>query len=574
MLKNWLKFKKLKKISRERLVKWYIILIVGILLSGALFYLQANLRQVGIDFTAEVLSEEIEIGKPFEVKLEVFNNTNSDMTDVNLHVEVQDGISILGRSGRAIEVFEIGDIRSQGTHTEVIEFVAMPTERDTRDIPISINYGIGSLKTVFEKRRTINVDVGEADLSLEVVAPETVVAGVPFEVSVLYENLGNEDFESVKLKMDFPNRFSLVSSLPKPSTDNIWELSLTRGESGKIVINGKVDLRQGEEFAIKASILDEFLEEDYALVESTASVLMDMPVLALDIELSNKGGEYHPGDTMEYELVFKNNSKEAMEDITVSAKFSGEMYNFETLDTEGAVWNPRTKVLEWNSELRPDLEVLNPGASGVLDFNIQLLDSYPIRKLNDKNFAVSVEASAKSKSTASAFLETKIAGETQINAFGLYRDAESFIVNSGPWPPEVDKATEFTVHWEITNYSTDLSNVEVRALLPFRAEFTGVVKGNSSYLPEHDGSTNEVVWRLDKVFATAGIVSDAPSAVFQIRINPPGDNLGTYAQILFEAKLTATDDWTGSEIEVVAPGITTLLPNDRTVSEGEGKVRQ
>ena len=58
-----------------------------------------------------------------------------------------------------------------------------------------------------------------------------------------------------------------------------------------------------------------------------------------------------------------------------------------------------------------------------------------------------------------ADLETKVAGLVKIESKAYFRDADSGIANSGPWPPKANQATQYTVHWRITNYATDISRV-------------------------------------------------------------------------------------------------------------------
>ena len=128
------------------------------------------------------------------------------------------------------------------------------------------------------------------------------------------------------------------------------------------------------------------------------------------------------------------------------------------------------------------------------------------------------------------------------------------------------------MHWKLTNYATDVRGVIVRAKLSQGVTFTGKVQSNVDGAPAYDASTREVVWRLDRVSATTGLLGTAPEAIFQVASVPDVSMRGKNVSLLGVTDLSATDDFTGIVIHSSAPEVTTALPDDATAA-GQGIVQ-
>ena len=147
-------------------------------------------------------------------------------------------------------------------------------------------------------------------------------------------------------------------------------------------------------------------------------------------------------------------------------------------------------------------------------------------------------------------------------------------MNSGNLPPQVGKATQYTVHWIITNYSTDISDVVVAAPLASGVSWTGQIKSNIDSVPLYDSQTNIVTWTIPRIVATKGVIGDPIEAIFQISATPNAAQLNQFEPLLGETNLSATDDFTDLAITSVAPALSTNLIYDPTVGQNGGRVTQ
>ena len=131
-----------------------------------------------------------------------------------------------------------------------------------------------------------------------------------------------------------------------------------------------------------------------------------------------------------------------------------------------ALFNSRDNTIIWNAASSPELRLIDPGVSGIIEFEIQLKPNYTIKKINDKNFVLKVDAEISSptvpyyvaaeKTIGLAFSEIKVGGAVSIESLVYFRDPSSNILNQGSLPPKVNKPINFTIHWVIKNFATDI----------------------------------------------------------------------------------------------------------------------
>jgi hypothetical protein len=122
--------------------------------------------------------------------------------------------------------------------------------------------------------------------------------------------------------------------------------------------------------------------------------------------------------------------------------------------------------------------------------------------------------------------------------------------------------TQFTVHWKVANYATDVQGVELSAFLKPGVTWTGNTQSNSGSAPTYNPRTQEVSWRIDRIPATKGVVSDPFEAIFQIEALPNLTMIGRALSLVGETRLKSFDEFTGAELFHVAPALTTQsLPN-------------
>jgi len=579
------------KKKSSKLNNFLLLSIFAVILAIGGFYLYGNSSVQGVSLDAEVPSS-VKIGEPFDVKVNFSNDSRSVLSHIRISLNLPTSVSLADGGVQRIVTKEIADMQVGGAYQEVFRVVAIPSASQIREFSVAANYSSGLLIADFETRKNISVNVEDMGLNLTVVSPEKILSGEEFEVTVAYNrndsgaenDIGTPD---MNLHLEYPPTFVQTYSDKKPvsSNGNVWALgSLKNGDKGKLVIRGRVDLPDETGFEIKAKLVSKFMGSDYAIVSGYSEGIISPSPLSLKVSLDGGHLAVRPGDTLNYVLTYKNNTEVGFQNVVLRAKLVGTMFDLPTLVGNNASFNNINNTLTWDPSLFNELTLLQPGVEGSVNFSIKTKSSYSIRKLNDKNFSLRVDARIESptvpylvsadKTMNSTTLTTKVAGQVSVKAIGYFRDAASGILNGGQFPPKVDASTDFTVHWVLTNFSTDVKEIEVRASLEDGVVFTDKIQSNITAVPEVNGESGEIVWKIDRLAATAGILSDAPEAIFQVKATPMPNKAGQYMPLISAVTVKAVDEFTGLQLTGSSDGVTTRLENDKTVAEGMGIVIQ
>jgi hypothetical protein len=141
-------------------------------------------------------------------------------------------------------------------------------------------------------------------------------------------------------------------------------------------------------------------------------------------------------------------------------------------------------------------------------------------------------------------------------------------------PLAVNKPTQYTIHWQVKSYATNMKNVKIQSALEPGARFTGVVKSTGITTPQVNERTNIVEWTIPLVEAGTGVLNAPLEGVFQIEVIPNVAQVGDTLPLLQKTTLVATDDFTGVAIQKSYEKITAEIPHDPTYKKGDEKVNQ
>ncbi|MFA5083816.1 MAG: hypothetical protein WC475_00310 [Candidatus Paceibacterota bacterium] len=562
-----------------------IVLIIALVGSGFFIFQYFQSRGLSMDVSGPT---EINIGVPFDLTVNFDNQSRTVLSNAKLSLNLPDGAVVLGASEeQRIISRDLGDIGIGSLSSQSFKLLVTKDGNTLKRFTASISYGTSGIgQARFEQHRDLDLAVKEPGVSLELTPPLQILSGSKFDIKIDYQNISQENFSGLEIQVDYPASFAFVSANPKPDGNNsVWELKdLAPNAKGSIVISGQLIGPANSFFNFDVKLSQDVFGRKYVINEKSASLSILSSPLELIVSLNNQENYVSQlSDQLYYTLSYQNNSGVGLADAVIKVKLTGDMFDFGTLKTN-AYFNSITNTLTWNASNLAGLKVLPVGEGGSVGFQINVKNQFPIRRLGDKNYSLKVDAEissptvspdlAAAQTTGLANLETKVAGAVGIQARAYFRDATSGILNGGPWPPRVNQTTQYTVHWLITNYATDVSNVEVRAFLESGVRFTGQVKGNVDSLPTYNDRTQEVIWTINKISATKGVISQPLEAIFQIEAVPNSNQIGNYQPLIRETNISASDDFTGKTLLNQAAGITTALPDDLTVSQIRGTVSQ
>ena len=567
----------------SKFTKWTIVILLGIsLFSG--FYIWRIQTTRGLDLILD-MPEEMMSGVPFDVKVNFSNNSGATLNDARFAITLPSGAAFFGSPvTKTIENRALGNIGNGSLVQESFRVVVIAPEAESRSFKVTINYAPAKLGARFEKSVNGEVFVKSSGIAIEMSGPEKVTSGEEFELSVVYKNISEMDFNDLEMKIEYPPTFSYGSSSLKPDMENnIWRLGdLRKNSEGKITVKGSLTGGENDNYEFTARISQRAAGENYPVSASSFKASIAASPLSLSINL-NGGSDYtaKAGDVLNYTLSYINGTDIPLRDVVIKAKLAGEMYDLKTLESIGA-FRQGDNTLVWNQGNSPSLISLSPGSAGAVVFTVKLKDAFPIKRFSDKNYSLvlnaEINSSTQSPSSGSVFLsksrlETKIAGKIEADARAYFRDADSGFLNQGIFPPKAGQLTQFTIHWLLKSFAADVSNIEVRGILGNNIRMLGEARSNSGSLPQYNAETNEVFWQVDKLQANQGVVGSPIEAVFQVEALPSASQVGTFMPIINATTIRATDSLTGQELLNNDAGVTTALQDDPTVAPQSGVVQ-
>ncbi|MFA4999148.1 MAG: hypothetical protein WC519_00155 [Parcubacteria group bacterium] len=513
----------------------------------------------------------VRIGEPFDISVTLENKSDGEISEASISLALPSGTSFADEQGDLRRTGKIKSIPAGSFERETFRVVITEFSED-KVFKAEAEYLPLSLGRTIKTSKDLSIKV-EKWLSLELRAPDKVVSGEEFEWVLSYANDTDKDW-NVDLAVETPD--ALKTELPEK------RIKVAAGERKSEAFTASIIMEENKNFEIKATAKGNVEGKEYVLADAMADVMIATSPLSLNISGTKRITEaLSPGEQVAYSLSFRNNSDTVMKNISLKATLVGEMFDVSSVESAGSI-NAGAKTITWDIGSTPGLAELNPSESKSLSFSVKLVDTYPIKRLNDRNFTVGIDARIESptipytlktvKTVNVVSLTQKVAGKAEAIAKAFYRDAGAGIINEGPFPPVVGTPTEYSIHWGLVNYSTDMSDVSVSAELPPGVEFVKQVKVDAGEFSA-DPMAKKITWKVPKVLATTGVLSEPISAIFKIKATPNAGQADGYMPILGPTNITAADDFTGFSFSGFQEYLTTELPADSTVKAEEGIVR-
>ncbi len=540
------------------------------------------------------LPKEIYAGAPFEVRFEAENAVDKEIYEPKVWLDLPEGFSVVDfpnlsvgkRDGQKLVLNNFKPNEKKQAVFRVIAVASMEREERSREdfeVVGRMTYALAR-SSELEVSDSEEVVIKGSAVGVGIKKPEFIVNDSIFEIDLNYKNVSNFDFEDAAIEIKYPERFKFVSASVTPtSLNNYWKIGgLRTGAKGKITIMGTLRGAQGVAFDFPVVITTNIKGVDYPIGSEATKAEMASSLLGLQVETNGKENYVAKlGEVLKYTVRYINSSGIVLKDVTVAAAIRGDMVDFTSLEGAGKLDSTKGAVI-WDSRTAPALAEMQPGAVGELSFSIKLPNKYPINRFGDKNFVVkvSVEASSPSvpyyvsgdQTSAEKEVVTKVAGYVSVESKGFYRDSGGSVVNEGELPPTVGKATQYSVHWIIRNFSTDVSGVTVSAPMAQNAFWKGVISENGNGTLSYNEETREVVWEVPKIQATKGVANEPLEAVFRIEGVPDASDVGKFQELMGTVRLKAMDDFTGEALSNSDLPLSTNLVDDVTVGPGMGVV--
>lgn len=568
--------------EQNKSIKWGALSLVGILalallVVGVLKFAQSSFNEsrvtVAIDGPKEGGS-----GKLLSYVVTYKNDNRVTLKNTVLRMsfpesfkpEMGDDFKKEGNTGGTVE---IGEVKGGGIGQFVLKGRAYNPKGTLIYIKANLAYAPSNFNSQFNVENQIGINVTSTPIELEVLAPQDIANGDAVDYLISYKNIGQEDFENIRIRMDYPDGFTFGRANPSVSEgNNTWYIGhLSAGQGGKIVVSGKLEGARDDVKNVQAYIgiinQGEFFtyNEEKAETRIAASPLViSQLVNGLD-NLNVKAG-----DTLRFVISYKNESNIGFRDAIITEKLDSPVLDYASLRLDQGAFDLNKKIITWKAGDFSNLKFLNPGQGGAVRFSIKVKDVVPVAGENDKNFVISSLAKIDSPDIPTPIKSNKIIAGNEmdmrlnskliLDVKGFYND--TVIGNSGPLPPQVGKETTYTIHWIAANVSNDVANAKIETVLPTGVTMTGKISPEDSHLTYNERN-NTVTWEMGNISAGTGIISAPKEVDFQIKFIPSPDQGGaSSADILGPSVFTGKDLFTDDDLTTIFEKKTTILRED------------
>ncbi len=538
----------------------------------------------------------IEAGEIVTIPVSLRNTSRNPLREVEFALMLPPGTLIHDISGetpapprisRSVEDLAPGESR-------VVEVAVrmFGREGEEKKIEATVLYRPEKLRARFSTDTEKTIRIGRVPIGISFALPESISRGQEVEVAVRYTSSANHPFEDMRLQLEYPTGFTFRSSKPPlPDGESAWDIgTLEPGGAGEVIIRGVLSGEEGEVKPFRAVIGAYTASREWVpyIDGGTEARLAVTPLVVESALDGERDAIVTSGSKLRFVVRYRNNTASTLKNVTIRSviaehfggsatepigalKVAGERaLVFRTLAiSDGGVYNAASQAMVWGPGSTPELRSLGPEASGEFEFTIDTRARPNIQSVNEKNLALVLRSTISvagvpeeltgvqlSSEDVAAY---KVASPVLFSGKNLYRG--SALPTSGPLPPKVGKKTVYTILWEIRNFTSDITDADVRAVLP-----TGAVWENN-FTPKgapltFDAASNEIRWRIGRIPAGTGVTSSAMSVSFQVSVTPTVADTGKAMPLLNETVLSGTDSFTRLRVEQRLKAFTTELRDD------------
>jgi hypothetical protein len=272
-------------------------------------------------------------------------------------------------------------------------------------------------------------------------------------------------------------------------------------------------------------------------------------------------GVVKPGDTLQYELKFQNNTQVVATGMNVVVVFESKAVDSSTIRAEGGLIQDST--ITWNGSSDPRLESLKPGESGTLRYSAQLHN--PAVKDGSKNITIVTKSKVKSNENQ-AFLP---GNELSLKVSSLASIEPGVSVISGASPLKVGETTTLQVSIALRNASNDYREGVFVGYVPIGITFDKAsLPGSEAAAVKFDVGSGKLTWTVGQLAAHSGSVNPLRTLKFNVKVTPSGNQVNQPVTLLKNIVFTAKDSFTGQSLSLTAQELT----SDKLPGEGTGRV--
>jgi hypothetical protein len=555
-------------------------LIAGITTSVVLFLGGRSLSSDHLTVLVEDGPVQVPGGKATSFSISITNNNPLAVTGGTLTLLFPDGTVEPDDASIALPHFTetFGAIEPGETKTFTARAAFFGSENQKLSIPITVEYQTEESNATFNKKTTYDFTISTSPVMVNVSTLSELSSGQSLTLLVSVRSNVAEALSDVAIQADYPFGFALAKTEPEAVDGKLFELGTLRpGEEKQLRITGTLSGQEGDErvFRFTAGALkagSKGFRVPYMVAD--AEVKIARPFLSVTTDLNRSSSEtivVRSSELVSGLLSWSNALSVPISDATISVAFSGNALDPESVQATNGFYRSQDRTIVYDKNTMGALATLNPGDTGNGAFNFKSKVGSALSSLRNPTITLNVSVSGRQPGagrigeaiTSTQTRTVKVASDLTLDS-ELLRTTGG-IANTGPWPPEAEKATTYTVHLVAKNTVNSVGGAKARMILPSYVSYTGKTSGGASIA--FTEGTREVVWSIGDIGPGA-----TKEAYFQVSFLPSATQKGTSPTVVLEQTLAGTDRFVQQEVSDKAPQLTTQTTTDPAYQSDFGTV--
>jgi len=532
-----------------------VFLLASLLVLVMLFgrgYFVADRVHVSIEVPDEVTS-----GKDVEMIVHYRNDNRATLDDVVVSVDygqyfqphAEDFIFIGDHTIQidvgSVDARSVGEVRIPGSYSG-------PRD-ELESVDASFVYNVKNRLSDYEITQQKIVRIVDTAISLDILGSQEVVSGDVVDVRIIYRNTGTIPLSDAQVVVQAPESFQFIDSNPQysqmPDESFVWDIdNLDAFDEGEVLLRGVVSgsLASLQPFRSTLRVADSGEDRIYATDEHTY-IIVETPLTIEQYIIGNDQGVVQAGDVLDYEIVFTNTGRVPLRNITMEAAVRGDVVDDRSFSVDqNGYYDVGARVIQWKAVSVPQLEILNPGESGTVRYQVRLKDRIGFEGDADRNQSVMSRVQAHSDDFPDIIVDNK---DTFSNVLSTKLSTKPLLeVSAVSGVTEIDQESRADLFLRIGTVNNDLNNVRLEGFVG-----QGITLGDVRFMPgfSFNADSNRFVWEIDRMPAGTGVASPFLEQVLPISFVLRGKN----ATLLQDIVLSGTDAFTGQSIKITQPRI-------------------
>lgn len=199
---------------------------------------------------------------------------------------------------------------------------------DIKTVRVLLSYMPHNLSARYESQATFATTINAIPIDLSFDLPQALEKNREFTFNINYLSHIDYPLENLSIKLGTLNGFSVLSSEPESLDNKEWRLAvLGQNQGGKISIKGSALADVGSHFDFSVQLGMWAGGTFVMLKEIKQGVQIIQPQLSISQKI-NGSANYtsFAGDTLNYQVMFKNTGATQLDAMTATAKVSGSAF--------------------------------------------------------------------------------------------------------------------------------------------------------------------------------------------------------------------------------------------------------